>query len=885
MKQKPKLAILACLALILLVGAAGATINQFNFLVEDSSGNPLSGAIITLYAPGYSVYSHITGSDGKPSSPFSGYSIASPCTARITITKGGYTTYDSTDGFMEKTSSPGNTYTYYYPLTEAPPIPTATVSFYIKDSSGTMLSGAHVEFKDNTNTVVASGTSSSGSGVVMVEFNPIPPSYSITVSKTGYTPYTHSYSSAPIDGQSYVINLGTVPPASATVLFNIKDSGGTYLPGAWVEIKDNTNAVVASGTSSSGAGGFYCYFSPIPPSYSITVSKTGYTSYTHSYSSAPTDGQSYVINLGTASSGYDVEYTYGTATASTTGTGTSTDQAFDHITSTSGWSSLVGTAFPHWLKMDYGSGVTHTIAKYKITSFTTYTYSPSTWTFSGSNDDSSWVDLDSRSGQTFSNSETKTFSFQNSVAYRYYRILITANDGAASYQTVITELNLFNTIPQTPTPTPTPFNPSTTALKAIVKNSLTNEIISGATVSIPLASPTSSTSGSDGKTGVFTVPTSGFDVSITASGYQDYSTTDSIGYSATTQEYSYWIIPVAAPTPTPVPYADVSYTVREADSNSIIGGATVTIRDNTNTILATGTTSPASGTFMIEFNPIPSSYSIEVSKSGYETYTYTYTSAPTDRSTVSIFLNVQQIILNADIKSSTTGYLIQGADVGIYDLTHNVWRNSTAASGLIYFDSTGANYEYPLFVNENVTIYAWAADFYPLTVDVKIPYSGYIVPLNLVPITSAPDNGTYTIVFTVVSNTDQKPIPDVTITSGLGVIKLTNAAGAATFTSVPVGGNKYFVFSATGYQGSSVYVNGAEGQVIMRSVELVVAGATPTPTPTPTRTMAIGGSSNTTDLNSRGQTFAMNWADLAISSGGLIFLMGVVWFMKKIGKT
>ena len=67
---------------------------------------------------------------------------------------------------------------------------------------------------------------------------------------------------------------------------------------------------------------------------------------------------------------------------------------------------------------------------------------PQNWTLQGSNDGSTWTDLDSRSGENFPNRfQTRDFSFENTTAYEWYRLDITANSGAGLTQ--LAELELF----------------------------------------------------------------------------------------------------------------------------------------------------------------------------------------------------------------------------------------------------------------------------------------------------------------------------------------------------------------------------------------------------------------------------------------------------------
>lgn len=60
---------------------------------------------------------------------------------------------------------------------------------------------------------------------------------------------------------------------------------------------------------------------------------------------------------------------------------------------------------------------------------------PKSWILYGSSDGSSWKELDTRENQVFSErKETVTYSIDNTVAYRYYRLSITANNGGSATQ-------------------------------------------------------------------------------------------------------------------------------------------------------------------------------------------------------------------------------------------------------------------------------------------------------------------------------------------------------------------------------------------------------------------------------------------------------------------
>jgi len=122
----------------------------------------------------------------------------------------------------------------------------------------------------------------------------------------------------------------------------------------------------------------------------------------------------------------------GTASAdSINHAGVPASNAFDNDSDTLWYSA--NTAFPHWLKYDFGLGVTKVIKSYSIIGGSTV-YSPKDFKFQGSNDGSSWDDLDIQTGQIFVDSEEKSYTnFSeglNTTAYQYYRFYSTlSNDG------------------------------------------------------------------------------------------------------------------------------------------------------------------------------------------------------------------------------------------------------------------------------------------------------------------------------------------------------------------------------------------------------------------------------------------------------------------------
>jgi len=85
--------------------------------------------------------------------------------------------------------------------------------------------------------------------------------------------------------------------------------------------------------------------------------------------------------------------------------------------------------YPHWLQYQFTSG--KVIQTYTVTSRDypgENIWYPIDWKLQGSNNGTDWIDLDTRSGESFTQNEKKTYSFNNSTSYTYYRILITKSD-------------------------------------------------------------------------------------------------------------------------------------------------------------------------------------------------------------------------------------------------------------------------------------------------------------------------------------------------------------------------------------------------------------------------------------------------------------------------
>jgi hypothetical protein len=95
-----------------------------------------------------------------------------------------------------------------------------------------------------------------------------------------------------------------------------------------------------------------------------------------------------------------------------------------------------------WLQYDFGAGNAQVVKRYTINVADVLERDPKDWTFLGSQDGSTWTTLDTQSNQTFRlRIAMNTYNIGNTTAYRYYRLNITANNGAGG--TAISELGLW----------------------------------------------------------------------------------------------------------------------------------------------------------------------------------------------------------------------------------------------------------------------------------------------------------------------------------------------------------------------------------------------------------------------------------------------------------
>lgn len=87
-----------------------------------------------------------------------------------------------------------------------------------------------------------------------------------------------------------------------------------------------------------------------------------------------------------------------------------------------------------WMRLEFPEPVV--VGAYTMTSANdAQDRDPKNWTLQGSHNGINWTNLDSRTDESFPQRfQTKRYDFNNSTAYKYYRLNITANHGSSLYQ-------------------------------------------------------------------------------------------------------------------------------------------------------------------------------------------------------------------------------------------------------------------------------------------------------------------------------------------------------------------------------------------------------------------------------------------------------------------
>lgn len=341
-------------------------------------------------------------------------------------------------------------------------------------------------------------------------------------------------------------------------------------------------------------------------------------------------------------------------------------------------------------------------------------------------------------------------------------------------------------------------------------------------------------------------------------------------------------------------------TVHVQDSNGVhIEGAHISLLVSTNEILTNMTNSVGISNFIA----VPGSAAalIDVTKAGYPEYLETFTIA--SDMTKEITLGQNEIKLFVDVVDSIYGNLLDNVNVGIKNTTSGVWRNATGAHGALYYSTTGLNHEYPLAIGQTVVVAASKAGYLPdsetITIQGDSAVTLFTVKLHLVNINgSAPSSGNFTLGMVAGSMLTGREIAGASVTiNELGRMGATNNGGVAWFYNVPVGSYTVLV-SAPGYQAATTDVTGTDLETVMTRIDLLPTGYRQEengtiidPRGNPYQPWNPNYDPNGGVYNPNATAAAANeraadaitaFLDNAINIAGLVFILLLFWFIKKI---
>lgn len=176
---------------------------------------------------------------------------------------------------------------------------------------------------------------------------------------------------------------------------------------------------------------------------SINVSPTGaWQTYTTTSTTVNLTAGTQTIRITTTNGGFNLNWfalTAGggstpalvvTARGENAGAGEGIDKLYDNNLNTK-WLDASATS---WVQFAYNTA--QTFSKYDITSGNDAPErDPKNWTLLGSNDGTNWTTLNTQSNQSWTaRNQTRSFTFSNSTAYKYYKWNITANQSGSLIQ-------------------------------------------------------------------------------------------------------------------------------------------------------------------------------------------------------------------------------------------------------------------------------------------------------------------------------------------------------------------------------------------------------------------------------------------------------------------
>lgn len=288
-----------------------------------------------------------------------------------------------------------------------------------------------VERKNNVITSYASQDGTSWSPTISSDFGNLPPSVYVGffVSSGNTTPNTATFANVAFTGGTG--GLVTTPAAPAAMLASGSNKAITlrWLPSYGATAYD----LLRSTTPGSGYTVIASDLGTDKTSYVDTNVAAGTTYYyvVRAKNSVGTSGDSpefYAalipvppINLAFS----------GTASDSGNSASFNSANAFDQNFG-SRWFHVGTTG---WLQYDFGANSAQVIKRYTVVSAVDIpTRDPKNWEFQGSNNGTTWTTLDTQADYAFEyRTYLRAFDISNTIAYRYYRLNITANNGDGAH--------------------------------------------------------------------------------------------------------------------------------------------------------------------------------------------------------------------------------------------------------------------------------------------------------------------------------------------------------------------------------------------------------------------------------------------------------------------
>lgn len=255
-----------------------------------------------------------------------------------------------------------------------------------------------------------------------------------------------------------------------------------------------------------------------------------------------------------------------------------------------------------------------------------------------------------------------------------------------------------------------------------------------------------------------------------------------------------------------------------------------------------------------------------------------------------IQMHSPSVDLAVDIRDSATGYYLENFQFGIKNTTSGTWRNSTQESGGLFVDSTGANYEYPLSINETVIIAAskpgYLSNWKSVTIPSTLTYNTYVATLYLINLNAtAPSSGNFTAVVAVSNRKYGSVIQGASVAiTALGRAGTSSTSGAVTFRNVPVG-TYTMTASAAGYNPTSTEITGTDQETVLKSIALVPSGCSLTEGGAVicgNETSPIGSTTGNQSANEKAAGGVTAFLDNIVGIGEMILLLVGFWFGKKI---